>query len=125
MACPAARSSIGSAIDGALKALLVGAGLIAAPPPALAQTTDPDASLETLIPDAATADPDTWAKAQDIVVQEDSAAAEAVHEIVEALPAIVMSDALPAVIDARRVERIGVGVRIRNFLTRVLSRFRR
>lgn len=64
MACPAARSSIASAIDRALTALAVGAGLIWAPQCALAQNADPETALKQLIPDAVTLDPETWAKAQ-------------------------------------------------------------
>ncbi len=67
----------------------------------------------------------TWAKAQDIVVQEASAVVDAVHEIVEALPALVMSDALPAVIEAPAVERAGVVLRMKMWFAQLVARFGR
>ncbi|HEX7777467.1 MAG TPA: alpha/beta hydrolase, partial [Parvibaculum sp.] len=69
---------------------------------------------------------EAWTKAQDVVVHEAAAVVEAVHEIVEALPVIVMVDALPAIAEAsQKPSRIGVVARVRMWLSQLVARFRR
>jgi pimeloyl-ACP methyl ester carboxylesterase len=66
---------------------------------------------------------DAWTKAQDMVAHEASAVAEAVHEVAEALPAIVMADALPAVVAAPAPLRPGLVARLGLWFRRFLARF--